>query len=247
MNRNNSTEEFLARILCLLAKYFHNQLILKGGMLLRLLDSPRKTQDLDYCWIRTKKRTLFGEEIKNALEKIEGLKVMNIHANSRGVFITAQETPSHALAKIEISVVSATHKSPKPMSTAPLTNRYDLGAHIISTMDLSEALSHKIAASLERRLIRDLYDISQLEPLANFDLETLKDRLGRLEIRRAKPRKVNLGEAAELLRKRLDDLTQEAIRNELQGQLPEDYLPGLEHVVRSSVLRTIQKISAHGE
>ena len=61
-------DALLARLINHLAEEFKNQLILKGGMLLRLLNSPRATQDLDYVWLRTKKRNVFAEEIKNRLK-----------------------------------------------------------------------------------------------------------------------------------------------------------------------------------
>ena len=87
-------EELLARLMNTLAQTFKNELILKGGMLLRLLNSPRGTQDLDYVWIRTKKRTLFADEIKKTLEQMEGIQVTNVHANSRGIFIRVFDQPS---------------------------------------------------------------------------------------------------------------------------------------------------------
>lgn len=240
----DKTEDLIARIMGRLAERFKNQLILKGGMLLRLFNSPRSTQDIDYSWIRTKKRTLLADEIKQELEELEGIRVTDVRSNSRGIFLTISEEPSGAVAKIEVNVVSSTHRPPRAVSTAPLTNRYSLKAQVIAAMDLSEAMSHKIAAALERDLVRDLYDLAQLEPLTSFDRETLSDRLEKLEIKRSKPRKVGFQDAAGLLSKRLEALDEKMIRAELGSVIPSEHLPGLEQVIRASVSRIIQRMQA---
>lgn len=238
----DKTEALLARIIGQLAGVFKNKLILKGGMLLRLLNSPRSTQDVDYCWIRTKKKTLFARDIQSALQQMEGIQVINTQANSRGIFFTLRDEPSKTLAKIEVAVIPKLHRSPQAMSTAPLANRHALKAQIISVMDLSEAFSNKIAAALERDLIRDLYDIAQLEPLTPFDPPTLLDRLSRLEIRRAKRQKMEPEKAALLLQQRLDGITQERIVGELSKAVPENQLAGLDMVIRNSVGRVIRQL-----
>ncbi len=241
------TEELLARLMGRLAERFKNALVLKGGMLLRLLNSPRATQDIDYCWVRTKKRNVLASEIREAVEQIEGLAVTDSHSNSRGVFLTVKDRNSGAIAKIEVNVVPALHRAPKALSTAPLANRYSVRAQVIATMDLSEALSHKIAATLERDLARDLYDLAQLEPLTSFDVETLQERLGDLEIRRAKKRAVDLNEAADLLARKLEELDAKKIFAELGGLVPPEHLPGLDQVIRNSVLRLIDRMRAHAK
>ena len=237
-----TTEEFLARIIGHLAEQFKNKLILKGGMLLRLLNSPRLTQDLDYCWIRTKKRSVLAQEIKTSLEKMAGVKVSSLQANSRGIFLDVLDEPSGQRAKIEIHVIDATHRPPRPMSTAALASRYSLRTQVISVMDLSEACAHKIAAALERDLIRDLYDLAQLEPLTSFDRKTLEDRLSRLEVRRAKAKKVSFAEAATLLRNKGNRLTSTGLIQELGGVLSEEELAGLELVIRASISRIVRKL-----
>lgn len=239
---DDKTERLLARTLGLLAERFKNQLILKGGMLLRLLNSPRKTQDLDYCWIRTKKRTLLGAELKKTIEEMEGVRVKDVQSNSRGIFVTFRDENAEAVGKIEVNVVTATRLPPQPMSTAPLTNRHALRTQVITVMALPEAMSHKIAAALERNLVRDLYDLSQLEPLTSFDPMTLGDRLSKLEIERSKPRRVGLEEAANLLRARLDPLTPKKIGAELIGWVPDEFLPGLDLVIRTSILRIVERM-----
>lgn len=235
-------EEFLATLMNFLAEKYKNQLILKGGMLLRLLNSPRETQDLDYVWIRTKKRTLFAEEIKTALEKLPDIKVVDVLSNSRGIFISVMDQNSNLKAKLEISVIKALNLSPKPLTTSALSHPYALRPQVVATMDLAEALSHKIAAALERDLVRDLYDLMLMEPLTSFDEKTLRERLARLEIRRAKPRSVSPQEAARLLREKINALTEGRLRDELSALLPKEPLQGMKMVLVASVSRIIQKI-----
>jgi predicted nucleotidyltransferase component of viral defense system len=243
-----SSEELLARILSHLTEKFKNQLILKGGILLRLMNSPRATQDIDYAWIhnkaRTKKRNILGQEIKKALEELNGVEVTDVRANSRGVFLQVRDRDSGTIVKVEVGVVPAMHLPPKPISSAPLTRPYALKTQIIAAMDPAEALSHKIAATLERNLVRDLYDLAQMEPLTPFDPATLEDRLAGLEIGRAKPKKMDRVEAATLLKEKLDGLTQKRIETELSQSLPVEDLPGLNLVIRSSVSRIIQRLQA---
>jgi len=237
-------EEFIAKILNFLAEKYKSQLILKGGMLLRLLKSPRETQDIDYCWIRTKKRNLFAQELKKNLEQLEGIRVTDMTANSRGVFLDVVDESSGDQIKIEINVETSTHLPPKPMTTAQISTLYSLKPQIVTTMDLSEAFSNKIAAALERDLARDLYDLMQLEAMTPFDEATLKDRLSRLEIGRAKPRSVSRKEAVKLLKARLDALTEKKIKEELGATLSPEYLVGLFPVIRASVGRLIQRMEA---
>ena len=237
-----NSEELLARVLTQLAEKFKNQLILKGGMLLRLMNSPRSTQDLDYAWVRTKKRNLFGDDIKKALQEMDGVEVVDVKTNSRGIFLEVREKASGQTAKVEVNIVSAMHLPPKPISTALLARPYSLKTQIIAAMDPAEALSHKLAATLERNLVRDLYDLGQMEPLTSFDPATFEDRLSGLEIGRAKPRRVSVKEAIDLLKDKLERLTPKRIEDELTGAIPDDQLPGLEFVIRASVSRIIQRL-----
>lgn len=238
-----TTEELLAIVVGHLAQKFKNRLILKGGVLLRLLNSPRATQDIDYSWVRTKKRDLFAHEVKVSLEGVQGIKIPHIESNSRGVFLDVLDAPSGVRVKIEINVIEATHLPPQPMSTAPLTSPYHLPTRVVSVMDLSEAFAHKIAAGLERELIRDLYDLTQMEPITPFDLPTLEERISKLEIRRAKPKKVSLEEAAALLQKKIDRLTPEKVEDELGGVLTPEHLAGLTQLIRATVGRLIRKMT----
>ena len=237
-----TTEELLTTLLGYLAEKFKNQLVLKGGMLLRLLNSPRSTQDLDYGWVPTKSREILAEELRESLEKLEGIKIDDIQINSRGIFLTITEIERSLKAKVEISVTESFHLPPKPLSTAPLANLYSLKTQIVATMDLAEAFSQKIAASLERDLLRDLYDVTQMEPLTFFDKATLTDRFSRLQIGRARPISVSFQEASRMLKEKMERITAERVGNELAQTVPMEQLTGLETLIRASVSRVIQRL-----
>lgn len=237
-------EPFLARLMNFLAEKYKNQLVLKGGMLLRLLDSPRSTQDLDYAWIRTRKRNLFAEDLKSALETLEGIRVADVAVNSRGIFLEVLDQNSNLRAKLEISVVDSFHRPPQAMTTAALSHPHALKPQVVATMDLAEFFSHKIAASLERNLVRDLYDLMVLGRLTPFDEGTLRERLSQLEIRRAKPRLVTPQEAAAMLRAKTEALAPETIQTELSSLLLSEPLEGMNLLLKAAVSRIIERIEA---
>ena len=240
----HQNEELLVKLLGDLAAKYKTELVLKGGMLLRLLNSSRSTQDLDYFWIRSKKRTVFAEDLKIFLETLEGIAVSDVQINSRGIFLEILHRPTGQKAKIEVSVeTSPPSKKPKPLSTVLLAKLYSLPPQIVSTMDLSEAFAHKIAAALERNLARDLYDISQLELLTSFDEGTLRKRLDHLAVARAKPRRVEINEAMEMLTNKMATMTEKRMREELAATIPENHLPGLDFIIRAAVSRLIQKMA----
>ncbi|HKY62544.1 MAG TPA: nucleotidyl transferase AbiEii/AbiGii toxin family protein [bacterium] len=241
----DQNEELLARIMNFLAEKFKNQLVLKGGMLLRLWNLPRSTQDLDYVWLSSKSRKVFAQEVKRSLGELEGVDVTGLEINSRGIFLDLIDSAKRR-AKIEINVEKSTYLPPKPASTAPLASRHSLPARIVATMDPAEALSHKIAAALERDLIRDLYDLAQMEALTAFDAKTLEARLSRLEISRAKPRKVNRREAASLLREKAAKASPSRIETELAGIIPTDQMAGLDLWIRAAASRIAHRIETLG-
>lgn len=237
-----STEELLILLLNHLAEKMKDRLILKGGMLLRLLQSPRPTQDLDFVLISKESRKVLVREIISCLDELQAIEVTRQNLNSRGIFLDVRDRESKIEATLEINVVLSTHLPPEPISTARVSSLYSLAGRVVSAMAPAEAFSNKIAASLERKVIRDIYDLSLFEPMTSFDQETLKDRLSKLQIHRTKPRTVTLVEAADLLQKRLDELTEEKIKTELYPLLPDEYRGGLLLPIRASVSRIIQKL-----
>ena len=102
------------------------------------------------------------------------------------------------------------------------------------------ALSNKIAAWNERRLLRDLYDIYYFLSTQNVtpDWDVLNARLSSVESRIPKLRKitkVSRSQLAESLESELKTLTQKKVDNELGGLIDIIELPGLNLKVKDTV------------
>ena len=240
-------EGLMARILNHLADHYKDRLILKGGILLRLYDIPRATQDIDYVFASTESKKTLAKELEKTLAKLPGISIEASRLNSRGIFIDVQAEASGEKAILEINVAPGTRLPPEPMSTATLSSKAGLSPRIIPTMALPEAFAHKIAASLERDAARDLYDLSQLEIMGTWDWETLRERLGQISIQRTKPKALTQQEAGELLQKKLDLLNAKRLEEELYPLLPPEHRPGTLGRIRVSVSRIIQRLKAESE
>lgn len=234
-------EELLIRIINHLAQHMKDRLVLKGGMLLQLYRSPQATQVVDFVLLSKKSKKFLRTVVVNILKSLAGVTITDVRVNSRGIFIDVKDTQHLAL--IEISVLPTLHLPAEPMSTAALSERYLMKGSVVFTMAIAEAFAHKIAAALERDVLRDLYDVSQLEAMGtSFDHTTLLARLSRLAINRAKPQSISTVKAAQLLRQRLDAVDQARIETELYPLLPNTYHTGLLPIIRASVGRIVQRL-----
>lgn len=237
-----TTEELLVRIINALAETLRGKLVLKGGMLLRLMNSPRLTQDVDFALISNESRRVLVEPIKKTLLGIGGVSLGEIRLNSRGIFVEVLDSSSELRVLVEISLVPKTNLAPEPLSTGVLARQYSLEGRMISTMAQPEVFAHKIAACLEREVARDIYDLSVLEPMGPFDKKTLRDRLSQLSVNRAKPIQIDFAQAARLLRTRLNNLTEKKLISEVYPLIPPDYRPGLLLLIRACVSRIVQRM-----
>ncbi len=241
---NQLTEALLVRILEALTLKFDDKIILKGGMLLRLLGSQRLTRDIDFVLVSKESRKILIKPIREALQSLNDVTILNEKLNSRGIFIDVRDTKNQIETQIEIAVIKSTHMPPEPVSTLELTKKYALGIRVVAAMAIPEAFSHKIAATIEREVIRDLYDIAQYEPMARFDKETLAQRLKTISIGRSKPIVLSFTEAANKLRDRISGLTDQKLEQELRSSLPADQIVGLHLIIRTAIARLAMQIEA---
>lgn len=236
-------EELLLKVMHLMSEHFKDRIVLEGGMLLRLLNSPRATQDVDYLLVSESSKKVLAEEIKKVLLKLDDVIVRAVELNSRGIFVSLESrNEPNVGAFLEISVVSALLKPPTSISTIALAGRYSMTGRIVASMELSEAFAHKICAAIERDSIRDLYDMTILEPLCEIDMAILSKRLSNLSVKRQKARSISLDEAVERLRTRAGDITQEKVERELGAWLPDESLCGMDVIIKSTILRVAQRI-----
>lgn len=237
-------EEMLLRIMHVLGEKFRRHLVLKGGMLLRLLNCPRSTQDIDYIWLSTESKKILVRALEKALESLGDIQITAANLNSRGIFVDVVDRNNPELrGKIEIDVKPSLNLPSEGLSTVAIANQYAMTGRIISTIALPEAFAHKIAATIERDVARDLYDLSQFEPLCAYDVGTLQKRLAKIEIRRAKPKAISFPQASKLLSQRLETLTEAMVAQELHPLLPPNQRQGLVPLIRAAVSRIVARLA----
>ena len=74
MEKFENTEALLAWIVDFFAVNFGNSAILKGGMSLRLMHSPRYTNDVDYIFVPFGSKKNAKSLVEGALSHVEGLR-----------------------------------------------------------------------------------------------------------------------------------------------------------------------------
>src|SRR5262245_18543085 len=111
-------------------------------MMLRLLDSPRLTQDLDFTFLSKESKKVIVKEIISALKKYPSLEITREDLNSRGIFLNVLDREKCVQARLELNVVSSTHLPSEPVSTRNLSALYSLAGRIVQAMSPAEAFSN---------------------------------------------------------------------------------------------------------
>ena len=239
MEKFENTEALLAWIVDFFATNFGNSAILKGGMALRLMHSPRYTNDVDYIFIPFDSKKDAKEIIERALLKVDGLQFRST-MNSKALRILL--TYGGQSAQIEVDVEKECPSI--PMSSALLSTAHGWPARILRIMEPGVSFAHKIAAWNERELMRDLYDIYQYESLFK-----VKPRMDVLQMRLKKARSYKGVAAAREMDELVNKLTQRAeMLNdenlaELQPLLSEEELAGLAFRMRPAILNLCEELS----
>jgi predicted nucleotidyltransferase component of viral defense system len=225
------------------AEVFEDHAILKGGMALRLLDSPRSTTAIDYVFVPYTSKKEVREQIERVLGELENVEV-SIHSKMLRAEIRIDE------AAIQLEVNVAPQCAAIPMATGGFARTQGQPSRVVRIMSLGCALAHKLAAWNERRLLRDLYDCYFLSSRLgeNPDLEVLDTRLGSVSSRLPRLRKVQRMSRADLaleLREAAGNLTQESLNEELAGILPAEELAGLAPRVKAAITKIAERFD-HG-
>jgi predicted nucleotidyltransferase component of viral defense system len=240
MNNIETTEGLMLFIINLLGESFPQSAILKGGMTLRLLDSPRYTNDLDYTFIPYKSKKEILESILKVLDSIDSL-TYTYSLNSKCLRIKVEY--NSLLTQIEVSVAKECPSI--SLSTASMAATTGQLSRVIRVMDYSVSMSHKLAAWNERNLVRDLYDLHFYYVFLNTlpNLDTLEKRLKNVAStkRNKNPKVMSINELLQKLRSTLQELNAEDI-HELADYLPAEDLPGLEMRLKANLLRLSDKI-----
>ncbi|MCK4981268.1 MAG: nucleotidyl transferase AbiEii/AbiGii toxin family protein [Victivallaceae bacterium] len=235
-----SQEHLLAYVMDLIGDKLASNAILKGGMVLRLTDSPRLTNDLDYVFTPFKSKKDIVEILLDCLKGIPGVSCSH-NLNSKCLRIVLS-TENNISVQIEANVMQECLSS--TMTTQVLAKKYGLPPRIIRIMSFEIALANKLAAWCERRLIRDIFDIYYISAVLNKkpDLDTLKNRLKKLNFARnvdKKTKSMTLEEFTTELEICISELTGEEIEKELGGYFAAEELPGLEYIIGAGVSKLI--------
>jgi len=231
-------QELLARVLDLFAQKFDKKAVLRGGMVLRILGSPRLTNDLDYIFVPYRSKKDIVDEIIACLESIEGATLdYSLNSKCLRVVLTVDETTIQMKAKVAMDVETAT------LSTRLFSPQFNLPQRVIHVVDYAVALANKMAAWNERRLARDLYDTwfflqMNVEP----DRATLEQRLQNPSYSRLVKRPDyfagdTCGEFYDFMRARISGLSDEDIARELSDYLPPQELAGLSMLFRAALAK----------
>ena len=216
---------------------FENHAVLKGGMALRLIDSPRSTTDIDYVFVPYKSKKDIRKQIESVLGEIKGADVQ-IEAHSK--MLRAELRVDEASIQLELNV--AMECEGIPMSTGGFAREQGRPAQIIRMMSPDWAFAHKLAAWNERRLLRDLYDCyffsARLD--ASPALPVLKSRLAKVASRipaHSKRKRMTASQLAEELRIESKSLTPKKLNAELSGLLPPEERAGLDLRIKAALAK----------
>lgn len=233
-------QELLARVLDLFAQQFDRKAVLRGGMVLRVLGSPRLTNDLDYVFVPYKSKKDIVEEIITCLRSIEGADLdYSLNSKCLRVVLTVDQTTIQIEAKVAMDVETST------TSTRLFCSQFNLPPRIIHVVNTSVALANKMAAWNERRLIRDVYDIwFLLQMQATPDMTTLARRLQKPVYSRLVKKQDyfpgrTCSEFFDFIRTQIAELSDEQIDNELSDYLLPEETAGLALLFRAALAKLI--------
>jgi predicted nucleotidyltransferase component of viral defense system len=227
------------------AEVFEEHAVLKGGMALRLMDCPRHTVDIDYVFVPFVSKKEVAARVREVLGEIEDAEI-DIRLHSK--MLRAELRIDGAAVLIEANVAE---RCPSiPMSTGSFARSYGQPAQVVRIMSPAVALSHKLAAWNERRLLRDLYDCTFLSARAGVvpDDEVLDARLSNIESRlpdMRRRRTMSRSDLATELRDGVNGLSDGDCERELSGLLPVNELAGLALRIRAAVAKLADHVERH--
>ena len=233
-------EALLVWLIGFFAEKFHHHAILKGGMVLRLLESPRSTNDADFVFVPYESRKDLQQQVRTALDGVADLRWSD-RLDSRAWRLSVHHGGQSAQVEITVAEECASFA----ISTGPLARTHGLPGSVVRAMDLSVALSNKLAAWNERHLWRDVLDLWFLHSVRRtpLDYPTLDARLENVVARRGKPKRMTRQDLAQSLRRTASGITREAVEQELSDTLPPGDLVGIEVRLATALGRLAQELA----
>ncbi len=227
IQRPATREGLLLWVLHRFAEELGEHAVLKGELALRLFDSERLTNDIDFVFVPYNSK----KDVLAAVEPILAeLTDATVELNTHSTMVRASVTLDDVTIDIEVSVAPECRST--SVATSALASAVGQPSQVVRIMEPSVALAHKLAAWNERRIARDLYDayffVARMNVVA--DATVLDERLSavrsRLPALRSR-KKMTRRQLADALRAALDDLDDDAIVAELGGLLRAPELAGL--------------------
>jgi predicted nucleotidyltransferase component of viral defense system len=228
-----------------LARKLAGQAILKGGMVLRLLNCPRYTNDVDYVMIPFRSKNEIIPLLQRAFHDIPQIKLSyKLHSTNARFLIKLNN--QHGLFQTQLEANVAKDCDQESISTGDIAMEFHLQPQIVSVMRFDTALAHKLAAWNERDLLRDLYDAYFIHKNLNVfpNRKVLERRLQKINYAKrvkgeALPKKMSLDAFWEKLRQKIKSLTQKEIDNELRDYFEPTQLLGLDKKIKVVVYQMI--------
>lgn len=238
MDEIRSDEALRVWIINHLSRKLAGHAVLRGGMILRILDCPRHTNGIDYVFVpfRSKKEVI--PLMEKAFKNLEGLEFScRFHSTNAQYLVKLSNRHGSFQTQVEIGVAPSCEQ--EPISTGNFAMQYHQQPEIVSVMRLDVVIAHKLAAWNERNLMRDLYDVYFLHVQlhAKPDGEALAGRLREINYAKktggkGRPRQMTPGQFAEKLRQEAQRLQQQDLEEELRDFLPFSHLAGLDKKIR---------------
>ena len=248
LNFINSEEQFLIWLINHMSESFGPKVILRGGMILRLLDSPRATHDLDYAFTGFESKKQLVSPVLKSLKDFKQITINHtLHSTNVRFDLKLKNDNDQFHIVLEANVIK--NCPSVVISTGETAQKFHLEPKLILTMKHEIALANKLAAWIERRLVRDLYDAYYFYRFVNIrpDLETLSTRLKKLNyadkiLKKNAPKSLTLKAFCDLLSSELRLLNDKTIKSGLVNIEPK-LLPGLLLKIRSALLEMVDWIS----
>lgn len=239
-----SAEALMVWIMNRFSEVLGDHAVLKGGMVLRLLDSPRYTNDLDYVFVPFDSKKTIWPMIEKVLRELEGAEIKH-EMNSKCLRVSVGYRGFSV--QVESNVLSECKT--QPMSTSSMSKIYNQLPRVIRVMSFDWALANKLAAWNERELVRDLYDAYFLAGVLNEspDLEILKTRLSHSNYtgharQKGLPKSMSLAEFVIRLKTAVEILTPENIEQELRDTLSPVELAGLDKKMKVGLMKLVDRL-----
>ncbi|OGQ05323.1 MAG: hypothetical protein A3F82_01095 [Deltaproteobacteria bacterium RIFCSPLOWO2_12_FULL_44_12] len=222
--------------------------ILKGGMVLRLLECPRYTNDLDYVFIPFASKKEIAPLLERVLKELPGVSIQHrVHSTNAQFDVVLKNDFGVFKTQIEANVAKSCETY--PLSTGDVALSFQQAPHIVRVMRLDVLLAHKLAAWNERRLMRDLYDIyfvhKNLNELPNKEI--LRERLADIHYAkrtkgRSWPKSMSPADFWTLFEKEVKKTDPKTLEEELRDFLTPEQLAGLDKKMQGVLLQMTEKV-----